>query len=299
MESVFNEIVKLIIYFFIYSFLGWILESVYKTIYEKRWVNSGFLHGPLCPIYGVGAVIMILFLTTFKNNIILLFFVGFIVLSIWEYFVGWLLETLFKTKYWDYSDKKINLHGRICLQTSIIWGLLGVIFIGFIHPRLEIIMQNVSIQILMYINIILGIYIITDTIFSIIKITSINKALEAAEKISDGIKEKLEELNKLKEIEILKQKTTDTLNEIKNITAEKISEIKEVTASKVNDIKELAADTIDDIKENLEEKIEEAENTINKLKEKQEIINKKIYKKLKRLKKAFPNMKSHITRRDK
>lgn len=81
------NIVVILNYFIIYSFLGWILESVYKSLYEKKMINSGFLAGPFCPIYGYGALIMYLFLDRFENSYLLLFIVAFIVLSVWEYIV--------------------------------------------------------------------------------------------------------------------------------------------------------------------------------------------------------------------
>ena len=94
-----NTFFYILIYFIIYSFLGWVLESTVRTICEKKIINTGFLIGPFCPIYGFGAIIMILFLNRFENNIILLFLISFMILSIWQYIVGVLLEKLFKTKY--------------------------------------------------------------------------------------------------------------------------------------------------------------------------------------------------------
>ena len=129
-----NNIFNLWTYFIIYSIAGWILESVYRSYREKKIINTGFLNGPLCPIYGIGAIIMFLFLRQFSNNIIILFTVSLIGMSLWEYLVGYLLEKIFKTKYWDYSDHKINIKGRVCLSNSICWGILGVIFVKYIHP---------------------------------------------------------------------------------------------------------------------------------------------------------------------
>ena len=110
---------NILLYFIIYSFLGWCLESVYKTILEKRFVNSGFLYGPLCPIYGFGAVIMILIFGLLPQNVFIIFLSSMILLTIWEYIVGVILEKLFKTKYWDYSNVKFNINGRVCLKNSI------------------------------------------------------------------------------------------------------------------------------------------------------------------------------------
>ena len=117
-------------YLVVYSFLGWVLETIFRSICEKKIINTGFLYGPFCPIYGVGAIIMLFGLNNFKGKYLLVFLISFIVLTLWEYLVGWLLEKVFKTKYWDYSDHKFNFKGRICLTNSIFWGILGVLFIN-------------------------------------------------------------------------------------------------------------------------------------------------------------------------
>jgi len=101
---------------------------------QRKVVNSGFLIGPFCPIYGYGAIIMYYCLIGLKNDIFLLFISSFVILSFWEYIVGWMLEIVFKTKYWDYSKKFANINGRVCLLNSCFWGILGVLFINVIHP---------------------------------------------------------------------------------------------------------------------------------------------------------------------
>lgn len=117
------EIFKIVMYFMIYSFFGWIMESVLKTVVEKKPVNSGFLYGPFCPIYGFGAVFMFLCLNNFKNNIILLFVIGFFTLSLWEYIVGLLLEKIFHTRYWDYSNNRFNIKRESMFTKFIILGI--------------------------------------------------------------------------------------------------------------------------------------------------------------------------------
>lgn len=275
MEIELVEVLRLFIYFFIYSIFGWVLESVYKTIYEKKWVNSGFLHGPLCPIYGTGAIMMILFLSSFKNNIFLLFLVGFVVLSIWEYFVGWLLEKLFNTKYWDYTKNKFNIKGRVCLYNSIIWGLLGTIFVRLIHPIIENKIVLLDNDILFYIDLILIILMIIDTVISIIKVTSINKAIDKFKDIGENLKERLEELK--------------DLNIKQELNAQKL---KQATLEKIENVKDEIGEKLEDVKEGLEEKIKGIEKSIDELKLKQDAINMDFYSKAKRLKKAFPTMKS-------
>ena len=106
-----DEIIKIIFYFFMYSLLGWAMESIYLSIGQRRLVNTGFLYGPFCPIYGFGAVVLYVLLIHLQGKPVLIFLAGFFVLSVWEYFVGFLLEKLFKTKYWDYSNNKFNING--------------------------------------------------------------------------------------------------------------------------------------------------------------------------------------------
>src|SRR5690625_478768 len=96
-----QQIFILLAYFIIYSILGWIMESIFRSICEKKMINTGFLKGPFCPIYGIGAIIMILFLKDFKNNTVLLFLISMIVLTLWEYIVAVILEKTFHIKYWD------------------------------------------------------------------------------------------------------------------------------------------------------------------------------------------------------
>ena len=189
-----NTFFHILAYFVIYSFLGWVLESIVRTICERKIINTGFLIGPFCPIYGFGAIIMILFLDGFKNNILLLFFVSVIVLTLWEYVVGVLLEKLFHTKYWDYSDHKFNYKGRICLTNSIAWGILGVLFINYIHPFIIRMLSYIDFIYVAVIACVIALILLVDAIISIIKVKNIKTTLEKIENINEQIKQKLIEL---------------------------------------------------------------------------------------------------------
>lgn len=190
--------VELLTYFIIYSFLGWIMESVVRSICERKIINTGFLKGPFCPIYGIGATIMFLFLEGFQNRPILLFFIAIIVLTIWEYIVGVFLEKAFRTKYWDYSDHKYNFQGRVCLTNSICWGILGVLFVKYIHPFVQEMIAKVNVSLVNYIMAIFFFVFIVDTVSSIIHVKNMKATLEKVEKINNEIKEKLKEIRKLK-----------------------------------------------------------------------------------------------------
>jgi len=120
--------------FIIYSFIGWTCEVLYCSIYQKKFVNRGFLYGPICPIYGCGALIIFFFLMPLAYNVLLLFFSAMFLMSVLEYFVSWAMEKLFDTKWWDYSHYKFNINGRVCLLNSTLFGVMGVIAVKFVHP---------------------------------------------------------------------------------------------------------------------------------------------------------------------
>ncbi len=125
----------LFLYFLFYSFLGWAMETAYCSVLQKRFAIRGFLYGPICPIYGVGALMMVLFFKPLTGNLVLFYLVSTVSMSAWEYFVGWFLETTTHMKYWDYSNHRFNLHGRISLFVCLWWGLLSYLTIFHIHPR--------------------------------------------------------------------------------------------------------------------------------------------------------------------
>lgn len=192
-----NSFFGILTYFIIYSFLGWVLETVFRSICERKIINTGFLYGPVCPIYGIGAIIMLLGLNSLKGKYILIFVISFIVLTLWEYLVGWFLEKTFKTKYWDYSNHKFNIQGRVCLTNSFFWGILGVLFINFVHPFIQDCILNIDIVLLKYIMYILLCLMIIDAVISIVKVKNIKSALEKVENINKEIKEKLKEIKEL------------------------------------------------------------------------------------------------------
>ncbi len=191
-----NEIIKVITYFFLYSFLGWAMESLYISVLQRKVINTGFLHGPFCPIYGFGAVVLYVLLSPLKGNVLAIFCTGFFVLSLWEYFVGFLLEKLFRTKYWDYSQNRFNINGRVCLLNSIYWGLLSIFFIEIWNPIVEIQIQKIPQYLLLYIDTVLIIYIIADMVSSSVKIINLPKRVDRIKSLHANVKEKLEELKK-------------------------------------------------------------------------------------------------------
>jgi uncharacterized membrane protein len=126
----------LFLLFLVYSVIGWVTEVIYCSIIEHKFVNRGFLFGPLCPVYGFGGLLVIYLLKPFSGNIFYLFTMAVLLTSTIEYLTGWALETIFSTKWWDYSTFRFNLHGRIWLVNSLLFGAMGVIAVRLVHPFL-------------------------------------------------------------------------------------------------------------------------------------------------------------------
>lgn len=187
------EIYYLIFYFIIFSFLGWAMETIRVSIRSKHFVNRGFANGPYCPIYGFGMLFIILFLSGLKNNFVLLFFGGMILATTLEYITAYLLETIFKAKWWDYSYKKFNYKGRICLDISIAWGILSLLMIEFIVPWFDILILSIPRNIgVIFIDCFLG-FMTCDVIFTAHSLLSLNKILTTISTATNDIRLELSE----------------------------------------------------------------------------------------------------------
>lgn len=121
----------------IYSFFGWVWETCYVSVKSGKFVNRGFINGPLCTIYGFGAVSVYMILRPFSDNLLYLYLGGVVVATALEYVTAVLMESIFHTSWWDYSDNKFNFQGRICLGASLGWGAFTVILFKVLHPLVE------------------------------------------------------------------------------------------------------------------------------------------------------------------
>ena len=154
------------ILFFIYSFLGWIMEVTLTLITDKKFVNRGFLLGPCCPIYGCGCILLNLLLHNYTNNILVLFILTMFTCSLLEYITSFLMEKIFKLRWWDYSQMKFNINGRICLETMIPFGLLASLIIYVLHPAVIKLVDKLSPTALLVVAITLLIIYIIDNVIS-------------------------------------------------------------------------------------------------------------------------------------
>lgn len=182
--------------FFIYSFIGWIVEATIFLISSKKFVNRGFLIGPLIPIYGVGCIVITLSLSKNIEDPFALFLKSAVICGIIEYFSSLIMEKIFKARWWDYSHKKFNINGRICLPNLVLFGLGCLACIFYINPFLFNIIGSIPINLLKIINYILITIFISDfiiTLFILFKVKNKIKFVpkDSTEKMSEIIKKEL------------------------------------------------------------------------------------------------------------
>lgn len=175
--------------FYIYSILGWIIECFVCSVEQKKFIhNRGFLIGPYCPIYGFGAMYMYFFLNRYYNEPITLFVMAVVGTSIIEYVTSYLMEKIFKARWWDYSNMKFNLEGRICLRNSVLFGILGLLFIYVINPFLMSIIKSIPKLVLMIISVILFISFLIDNILTFSIMSSLkNKLINIKKDVTEDI----------------------------------------------------------------------------------------------------------------
>ena len=171
------NIFDLILWFFIYSLVGWVWETAQFTIYERRFVNRGFLNGPLCPIYGSGALLMLGAFWGRTENLYLLFFASLVLMTALEYMTAVLLEKLFKAKWWDYSRFPLNFQGRISLLSSLVFGVMCVLLIRYIHPFTKSMTDRLPPSAKRIFLIVFLLYILTDFVFTIRHVLILNGRL--------------------------------------------------------------------------------------------------------------------------
>ena len=186
---------KVFVWFVVYSIFGWIYESTYCTICERKWENRGFLYGPVCPIYGTGIVSMMLLWKTLLSDGITLtwwqvFLISFFGSAILEYSTHWTLEKLFHAYWWDYSNMPLNLNGRICLPASILFGLGGLMVVYVLYEPTVELSAHVLPALSEFLSIVLSGFIAADTA---ITVSALTRFAKVASSINDSVNEHMEQ----------------------------------------------------------------------------------------------------------
>lgn len=182
----------IILLFFIYSVIGWLLETFLMLFKTKKFNNCGFLIGPYCPMYGLAAIIMILTLNNYVDNPILVFIYSVIICSTIEYITSVILEKIIKIRWWDYSEIPFNFNGRTCLPVSIIFGILSLITMYFINPTIVMFINYLPHIVANALTIIIIVIMAADLFLSLSIIKNNNTNVESyANKITEISKSRI------------------------------------------------------------------------------------------------------------
>ena len=171
--------------FYLYCMLGWCFESTVVSVGQRRLVNRGFLRGPMLPIYGFGAVILLHVSLPLKQHPVWLYLASMIAATVFEYIVGVVMEKIFKVKYWDYSKQRFQFQGYICLRSSLCWGFLGLILTSVIHPPIEKLVLGLPFIGLIVIDVLFSAAFISDVIVSVRSALDLAKVLEELDRLRE------------------------------------------------------------------------------------------------------------------
>ena len=183
----------LFLLFLLYSFVGWVCEEIWVSTLYCKIEKRGMLAGPVCPIYGFGALIILFAIYPWRGTWVRLFIASAVCASVLEYFSSWLLETLFHTKWWDYSKQHFNLNGRVCLLNSCAFGVGGVCLDHFLHPvALKIVFWQPVQPYIGAIYFVLSLVFASDVLFTIRRLVTFSEAMERLKMFSEQIRERYE-----------------------------------------------------------------------------------------------------------
>lgn len=253
---------------------------------SKKLVNRGFLVGPLIPIYGCGSVLIILLLSKYKDEIMVLFVMAIFICTILEYFTSYIMEKMFKLRWWDYSDKKFHINGRVCLDNSFAFGILSVLLVRFVNPFIINILSNISSIVLYIITGIIFVLFIVDMVVSFKIINGFSKVAKSVNKDSTA-----EITKKVREILLQKGGLYERLVKAFNFEASEklLKDVATRVTNTVNKAKDAAKETLEKSKKTYQEtrkNIEEDyKKTINKLNMQKKEAKKLMDKRIKNLKK--------------
>lgn len=232
------ELYEIILCFFIYGFLGWCTEVAFAAGKERRFVNRGFLNGPICPIYGVGVVAVVVLLEPYENNLFILYVASIIVVTALEWVTGFILEKLFHSKWWDYSNMPLNLNGYVCLLFSLIWGVACVAIVKWIHPFIFKGVKILPVWFGTILLVLLGIGMLADLYVTVTNILQMNRHLARMEEIAAELRKISDELGANISENVLEamEKKEDIAEDMQEYS-EELKERAEVLREKYRDIK--------------------------------------------------------------
>ncbi len=182
------ELYNWILYFYVYGVLGWCTEVAYAACKHGKFVNRGFLNGPICPVYGIGVGVVVQFLMPLRHQELLLYVASTVLVTLIEGLTGFLLDKIFHHRWWDYSSLRFNLGGYVCLRFSLIWGTVCVFVVKVFHPIVMDLLAMIPFYLGLVLMVILGISLLADLYVTASAILKFNKRLQSMERIAEELR---------------------------------------------------------------------------------------------------------------
>ncbi len=220
--------------FYFYCFLGWCVEATYVSLKEKppHWINRGFIRGPFLPLYGSGAIMMLVVSAPFQHNIWLTYVAGCLGATVLEYITGVAMEVLFKVRYWDYSNQPFNFQGHICLGTTLAWGFLTILMTRVIHKPVEGLLYMIPDGLLAVCVFLLTVYIAGDFALSFRAALDIRDILLAMEKVKE------EMAHMQKRLDVIAALTEEEIGQYRSAAEMRIEELAESVEGNLHSMRE-------------------------------------------------------------
>ena len=268
-----------VLFFFIYSFIGWVWECCFVSVRKRRWVNGGFMYGPMLPIYGFGALAVLISTIRVRDSIPLIFLFGMVGATLLEYVTGAVMERLFNVKYWDYSNQKFNLNGYICLTSSLGWGLFSVLLVKFVHVPIEGAVLKIPTIIAEGIAFVLTVAAAVDVTQSFNDAMDLKRILAQLEESKKQIRKIQEKLKVASEefVEDYRQRAGEFVEDYRRRVEEHVEDYRGRAEEMAEDYKKLAEEHMDSYRQRAEEMVEgyKEEIKVQKKKRREQINSRK------------------------
>ena len=268
-----------VLFFFIYSFIGWVWECCFVSVRKRRWVNRGFMYGPMLPIYGFGALAVLISTIRVRDSIPLIFLFGMVGATLLEYVTGAVMERLFNVKYWDYSNQKFNLNGYICLTSSLGWGLFSVLLVKFVHVPIEGAVLKIPTIIAEGIAFVLTVAAAVDVTQSFNDAMDLKRILAQLEESKKQIRKIQEKLKVASQefVEDYRQRAGEFVEDYRRRVEEHVEDYRGRAEEMAEDYKKLAEEHMDSYRQRAEEMVEgyKEEIKVQKKKRREQINSRK------------------------
>ncbi len=245
------SVIQWLFFFYFYSFFGWCFESTYVSLKRKRLTNRGFMRGPFLPLYGSGAIMMLVVSMPFQDNLLLVYIAGFLGATALEYVTGVIMEKLFGVRYWDYSDKPFNFQGQICLGSSVAWGFLTILMTEVAHKPVEYLVLSIPGGVLTVVTCVLTAGIASD--FAL----SFKAALDLRDVLAQMDKAKEELLRIRKRLDVMIAVTGEEWASYREGVAIRMEDLREGIEERLERLRRMSQEKADGVSSQVRDEVHE------------------------------------------